>query len=224
MGEEPLQDAGAAFGSSYQERLSTMPGTIYGGAGGARIGGGLGALAPRKNRGAWILAGRLLGAAAGGTIGTSINESINNGAFGMLLGSAAEAARTEFRQNNAYEYPLASRMGSLAGDLTFFKPTLKIPGVGVKAAVEQLSKKGNKALKIKGVNETVSDLGDRSIEAAQGMYESYAQSERNKAAGGEGYSPWQIIGDGLVGAALGGETPLVKRLFGLLKRLWIHAI
>lgn len=213
MGEEPLQDAGAAFGSGYQERLSTMGGTIYGGAGGARIGGALGALAPKKNRGAWILAGRLLGAAAGGTIGTSINESINDGAFGMLLGSAAEAARKEFRQTNAYEYPLASRMGSLAGDLTFFKPTLKIPGVGVKAAVEQLSRKGNKALKIKGVNETVSDLGDRSIEAAQGMYESYAQSERNKAAGGEGYSPWQIIGDGLVGAALGGETPLGKEAF-----------
>lgn len=215
QGEEPLQDAGAAFGSGFQERLSTMPGTIIGGSGGSRLGGALGALAPKKYRGVGILAGRLLGAAGGGTLGTSINETINNNAFGTLLGSAADAARTEFRQTNAYEYPLASRLGSLAGDLAFFKPTLKIPGVGVKAAVDQLSKKGTRALKNTGVNKTVSDLGDRSIEAAQGMYESYMQSERNKAAGGDGYSPWQIIGDGLTGALLGGETPLGKEAFRL---------
>jgi len=218
---DPLIAAGEAFGSNYLERLQSMPGTVLGGTGGFRTGGAsAAAFAPKRKKGAAYLIGGLLGAAAGGTIGTDINSKLNDSAFGLMLGAGAQAAKADYQAQLAADYPYMSRIGSLAGDLTFFAPSLKIPGVGIREAARQISKRGiDRALKNTQVQATVSDIGDRSIEAAQGMYESYMQSEEAKSKGGFGKSPAEILFDGAIGAILGGETPIGKGAFELANKI-----
>jgi hypothetical protein len=211
----PLIAAGEAFGTPFQERVASMPGTIFGGTLGFRGAGGLAAmLAPKKYKGAAYLMAGLVGAAGGGTLATDLNSNINDKAFELMLGSAALKAKEDYKGQLAADYPLMSRAGSLAGDLMFFAPSLKIPGVGLREAARQISQRGaTKALKNTQVQATVSDIGDRSIEAAQGMFESYQQSEAAKAKGGFGLSPQEILFNGAIGALLGGETPLGKASF-----------
>ena len=217
----PLIGAGEAFGTPFQERVFSMPGTVFGGTLGMRGVGGLAArLAPKKYKGAAYLMAGLLGAAGGGTIGTDLNTAVNDKAFEVMLGSAALKAKEEYKAQLAADYPLMSRAGSLAGDLMFFAPSLKIPGVGIREAARQISRRGvTKALKNTQVQATVSDIGDRSIEAAQGMFESYQQSEAAKAKGGFGLSPQEILFNGAIGALLGGETPLGKASFEFANKI-----
>jgi hypothetical protein len=197
-----------------------MPGTLIGGDLGAMGGGALGGkLVKGKYRGLGILLGTVLGAAGGGTIGTNINQEINDRALEHLIGAAAMNKRREAQQFNAVNYSQAQSIGSLAGDMTFFAPSLKIPGVGVRKAVSALNKQGGKALRNEGVRETVHDLADRSTEFAQGAFESYQQSEEQKRQGLPGLSAWQILGNGAVGALLSGETKFGKAMTEPYNRL-----
>ena len=201
----PLVGSGEAAGMEYADRVASMPGTYIGG----DVGFGLGAAAAAravkgKYRGVATLLGGVLGAAGLGTVGTNINQAINENAMGHLIGAAAMAKRKEAKEFNAVNYSHASRIGSLAGDMTFFAPSLKIPGVGIRKAASAFTKQGTKALKNPGVHETAHDIADRATEFTQGVFESWQQSEEQKRQGMPGMTPWQILGDGFVGALLSG--------------------